>query len=110
MFIQTIRKTGAFNVKNLGADNSPNNTCISYDSKASHFNKKIKTRRSNAKKICLFVHGTLDHFLRQSFCRVFSGRAVQRLSRGKTVLNKRSYPMHLYDFQYHAMKLSMYNL
>lgn len=26
MFIQTIRKTGAFNVKNLGADNSPNNT------------------------------------------------------------------------------------
>lgn len=25
MFIQTIRKTGAFNVKNLGADNSPNN-------------------------------------------------------------------------------------
>ena len=28
MFIQTIRKTGAFNVKNLGADNSPNNTRI----------------------------------------------------------------------------------
>ena len=26
MFIQTIRKTGAFNVKNLGADNLPNNT------------------------------------------------------------------------------------
>ena len=29
MFIQTIRKTGAFNVKNLGADNSPNNSLFS---------------------------------------------------------------------------------
>ena len=37
MFIQTIRKTGAFNVKNLGADNLPNNTIDSTVSPASPF-------------------------------------------------------------------------
>jgi hypothetical protein len=49
---------------------------------ASHCNKK-KQHVLILKNQFLFPHDTLGHFLRRSSRRVFPGRAVQRLSRGR---------------------------